>query len=95
MRLLGATAIEDRLQNLVPECIRDFLIGGIKVWMLTGDKRETAKNIAMACNLIEPDMVENIETPSSPLPAAAGGGRGRSGGVLESARSFNQDRLIE
>jgi magnesium-transporting ATPase (P-type) len=58
--LLGATAIEDRLQDLVPESIEDFLAGGIKVWMLTGDKRETAKNIALACNLIDPDM-ENVE----------------------------------
>eukprot|EP00475_Leptophrys_vorax_P015182 TRINITY_DN2154_c0_g1_i1.p1 TRINITY_DN2154_c0_g1~~TRINITY_DN2154_c0_g1_i1.p1 ORF type:complete len:1151 (+),score=308.65 TRINITY_DN2154_c0_g1_i1:37-3489(+) len=53
---LGATAIEDMLQDLVPECIEDFLDAGVKVWMLTGDKRETAKNIALACNLIDPDM---------------------------------------
>ena len=45
LALLGATAIEDRLADLVPECIDDFLKAGIKVWMLTGDKRETAKNI--------------------------------------------------
>ena len=60
LSLLGATAIEDQLQELVPEAIADFLTAGIKVWMLTGDKRETAKNIALACNLIDPDM-EQIE----------------------------------
>jgi len=48
MELLGATAIEDRLSPLVPECIADMLAAGIKVWMCTGDKRETAKNIALA-----------------------------------------------
>mmetsp|Transcript_4962 Transcript_4962/g.11926 ORF Transcript_4962/g.11926 Transcript_4962/m.11926 type:complete len:834 (+) Transcript_4962:908-3409(+) len=85
LRLLGATAIEDRLQALVPECIRDFLSGGIKVWMLTGDKRETAKNIAMACNLIEPDMVATIERESKEAAPV----------LVESASKFNQDRLIE
>jgi P-type E1-E2 ATPase len=56
MYLLGATALEDKLQDLVPECIDDFLKAGVKVWMLTGDKRETAKNIGLACNLIDPGM---------------------------------------
>jgi len=60
LQYLGATAIEDRLQELVPEAIEDFLGAGVKVWMLTGDKRETAKNIGLACNLIDPDM-ENRE----------------------------------
>lgn len=36
MYLLGATALEDKLQDLVPECIDDFLKAGVKVWMLTG-----------------------------------------------------------
>jgi len=56
LRYLGATAIEDQLQDLVPESIADYITAGIKVWMLTGDKRETAKNIGLACNLIDPDM---------------------------------------
>jgi phospholipid-translocating ATPase len=43
--LLGATSVEDRLQDDVPETLEDFRIAGIKVWMLTGDKLETAKNI--------------------------------------------------
>jgi len=63
MTVLGATALEDRLQELVPEAIQDFLLAGIKVWMLTGDKRETAKNIAIACNLIDPEM-EKAEVPT-------------------------------
>ncbi|KAK0416048.1 hypothetical protein QR680_012266 [Steinernema hermaphroditum] len=53
--LLGVTAIEDRLQDGVPECIRDLRRGGLKVWVLTGDKTETAINIAHASNLFSPD----------------------------------------
>ena len=40
--LMGATAIEDKLQDGVPECIQSLLVAGIKVWVLTGDKMETA-----------------------------------------------------
>ncbi|KAL7712465.1 Phospholipid-transporting ATPase [Entamoeba marina] len=50
--ILGATAIEDRLQDGVPETIELLLRGGIKVWMITGDKVETAINIGLSCNLI-------------------------------------------
>ena len=42
LRLLGATAIEDRLQDGVPETIADLKSAGIKVWVATGDKLETA-----------------------------------------------------
>jgi phospholipid-translocating ATPase len=42
LRLLGATAIEDRLQDGVPEAIADLKRAGIKVWVATGDKLETA-----------------------------------------------------
>uniref|UniRef100_A0A1I8A4R1 PhoLip_ATPase_C domain-containing protein n=1 Tax=Steinernema glaseri TaxID=37863 RepID=A0A1I8A4R1_9BILA len=55
MELLGVTAIEDRLQDGVPECIRDLRRGGLKVWVLTGDKTETAINIAHASNLFSTD----------------------------------------
>jgi phospholipid-transporting ATPase len=56
MDLVGATAIEDKLQDDVPEAIRSLLEAGINVWVLTGDKLETAINIGMACNLLEPAM---------------------------------------
>ena len=42
LRLLGATAVEDRLQDEVPETIADLKRGGIKIWVATGDKLETA-----------------------------------------------------
>ena len=45
MVLLGVTAIEDKIQDGVPETLRGLMDGGVKVWMLTGDKTETAVNI--------------------------------------------------
>ncbi|KAI0034026.1 phospholipid-translocating P-type ATPase [Vararia minispora EC-137] len=53
--LLGATAIEDRLQDGVPETIADLKTAGIKVWVLTGDKLETAIAIGYSTNLIGTD----------------------------------------
>ena len=52
--LIGCTAIEDRLQDGVPETIADLGKAGINIWVLTGDKEETAINIAVACNLVQP-----------------------------------------
>jgi len=53
MRLLGSTALEDKLQEGVPACIADLVKAGIATWMLTGDKEETAINIAYACELLD------------------------------------------
>jgi phospholipid-translocating ATPase len=49
LRLLGATAIEDRLQDGVPETIADLKRAGIKVWVATGDKLETAIGLFWVC----------------------------------------------
>uniref|UniRef100_A0A8C0RNE6 Phospholipid-transporting ATPase n=1 Tax=Canis lupus familiaris TaxID=9615 RepID=A0A8C0RNE6_CANLF len=54
--LLGATAIEDRLQARVPETIVTLLKANIRIWVLTGDKQETAINIAYSCKLISAQM---------------------------------------
>lgn len=54
--ILGSTAIEDQLQDNVNEVIDSFVSIGIKVWMLTGDKYETAKNIAYSCKLFQNNM---------------------------------------
>lgn len=62
--LLGATAIEDKLQDGVPSTIAKLGQASIKVWMLTGDKQETAINIAFACQLVDSDM-EQIVVDSS------------------------------
>ena len=50
--LLGASAIEDKLQKGVPESIAQLAKANIKVWVLTGDKQETAINIGFACMLL-------------------------------------------
>ncbi|XP_038627193.1 phospholipid-transporting ATPase IK [Tachyglossus aculeatus] len=56
LQLLGATAIEDKLQEGVPDTIHLLKKGNIKVWVLTGDKQETAVNIGYACRLLSDDM---------------------------------------
>lgn len=53
LELAGATAIEDKLQKGVPEAIDKLRRANIKMWMLTGDKRETAINIGHSCRLIK------------------------------------------
>ncbi|KAF2112977.1 hypothetical protein BDV96DRAFT_524270 [Lophiotrema nucula] len=53
LELVGATAIEDKLQHGVPEAIDKLRRARIKMWMLTGDKRETAINIGHSCRLIK------------------------------------------
>ncbi|XP_034026702.1 phospholipid-transporting ATPase ID-like [Thalassophryne amazonica] len=65
--LLGATAIEDKLQDGVPQTIEQLSKADIKVWVLTGDKQETAENIGYSCNLLREEMNEvfiiNSNTP--------------------------------
>lgn len=54
--LIGSTAIEDKLQEDVGQTIYDIRQAGIQVWVLTGDKVETAMNIGHACQLLEQSM---------------------------------------
>ena len=54
--LLGATAIEDKLQDGVPDTIATLAQAGIKLWVLTGDRQETAINIGYSCKLINEEM---------------------------------------
>lgn len=56
MTILGVTAIEDKLQDNVPSTIFDLAQAGIKIWVLTGDREETAVNIGHACRLINDKM---------------------------------------
>ncbi|XP_065860660.1 putative phospholipid-transporting ATPase 9 [Euphorbia lathyris] len=64
--LLGATAVEDKLQNGVPECIDKLAQAGIKIWVLTGDKMETAINIGFACSLLRQGMKQVIISSDTP-----------------------------
>ncbi|KAM5180149.1 phospholipid-transporting ATPase IB isoform 2-T2 [Mantella aurantiaca] len=56
LMLLGATAIEDQLQGGVPETIATLMKAEIKIWVLTGDKQETAVNIGYSCRLVSQTM---------------------------------------
>lgn len=52
MELVGATAIEDRLQDDVVNTIRTMRLAGMSFYILTGDKKQTAINIGRSCGLI-------------------------------------------
>ncbi|XP_004371294.1 phospholipid-transporting ATPase VB [Trichechus manatus latirostris] len=84
LTLLGATGIEDRLQEGVPDTIAALREAGIQIWVLTGDKQETAINIAYSCRLLDQtDTVytintENQETCESIL-----------NGILEEVKQFH------
>ncbi|XP_048847399.1 probable phospholipid-transporting ATPase IM isoform X1 [Brienomyrus brachyistius] len=56
MLLLGATGIEDKLQDGVSQTIEQLAKADIKIWVLTGDKQETAENIGYACNMLREEM---------------------------------------
>ncbi|CAI2370022.1 unnamed protein product [Moneuplotes crassus] len=60
LNFIGASAIEDKLQENVAETISVLMEANIRVWVLTGDKQETAIEIAKACQLIQEDMEEEI-----------------------------------
>ena len=62
LELLGITAIEDKVQEKVPETIASLRAAGIKVWVLTGDKQETAINIGYACRLLTQEMTVVVLT---------------------------------
>uniref|UniRef100_A0A6I8RAI8 Phospholipid-transporting ATPase n=1 Tax=Xenopus tropicalis TaxID=8364 RepID=A0A6I8RAI8_XENTR len=55
LKLLGATAIEDKLQDDVSGTIFNLARADIKIWVLTGDKKETAENIGYSCKLLDDD----------------------------------------
>jgi phospholipid-translocating ATPase len=63
--LLGSTAVEDKLQKGVPDCIEKLSQAGVKIWVLTGDKTETAINIGYACSLLREGMKQILVTLDS------------------------------
>jgi phospholipid-transporting ATPase len=69
MRFLGASAIEDKLQELVPETLSNLLNAGLRIWVLTGDKQLTAIKIGLSCNMISPKMyLCDLSLPSNSNP---------------------------
>ncbi|KAF1991080.1 phospholipid-translocating P-type ATPase [Aulographum hederae CBS 113979] len=87
--LLGATAIEDKLQDGVPDTIHTLQSAGIKIWVLTGDRQETAINIGMSCKLISEDMTllivneENAEGTRDNLTKKLNAIRSQNAGGIE------------
>ena len=59
-KLVGSTALEDKLQDGVPEAIEMIRKAGIKLWVLTGDKIETAINIGYSCRLLDDSIQQYI-----------------------------------
>ncbi|XP_019187260.1 PREDICTED: phospholipid-transporting ATPase 1-like [Ipomoea nil] len=60
VNILGASGIEDKLQQGVPEAIESLRIAGIKVWVLTGDKQETAISIGYSSKLLTSTMTHIV-----------------------------------
>ena len=56
LTLIGGTVVEDKLQSGVPETIKELRSAGIKIWVLTGDKLDTAENIGHSCNLLSKEQ---------------------------------------
>ncbi|RSL41124.1 hypothetical protein CEP53_012947 [Fusarium sp. AF-6] len=54
LHFLGVSAVEDKLQQHVPETIEKLRRAQVKIWMLTGDKRETAISIAHSARICGP-----------------------------------------
>ena len=70
LTLLGATGVDDQLQDGVRDTVGLLLQAGIKVWVLTGDKQETAITISASCGLLDPASVLALNA-NSPVEAAA------------------------
>jgi magnesium-transporting ATPase (P-type) len=62
LTFIGASAIEDKLQDEVANTISILMEANIRVWVLTGDKQETAIEIAKSCQLIQEGMETEILT---------------------------------
>jgi phospholipid-translocating ATPase len=81
LNLLGAIAVEDKLQEDVKETLVRLEAAGIKVWVLTGDKKETAINISFSCGHFERDMqiVDIANNDANTVGSALEAGLAKSG----------------
>eukprot|EP00054_Salpingoeca_dolichothecata_P027919 m.208040 g.208040 ORF g.208040 m.208040 type:complete len:1154 (-) comp26079_c0_seq4:30-3491(-) len=89
LTLLGATGVEDKLQVGVPRTIASLREAGIKVWVLTGDKQETAIEIARTCQLVTDEMhliLLNSEAAIKQAENAAADVRGQLYDLIADAR---------
>ncbi len=89
LTLLGATGIEDRLQEQVVETIQKLQRAGITTWMVTGDKKETAVNLAHAAG-----MIPSNESAPFPDPVmGSGANNGASEGTSASGANVSEEPL--
>ncbi|XP_042687158.1 phospholipid-transporting ATPase IC isoform X3 [Centrocercus urophasianus] len=89
--LLGATAIEDKLQDGVPETISKLSKADIKIWVLTGDKKETAENIGFSCELLTDETTICYgEDISGLLQTRLENQRNRAGSTTHSSLRMNE-----
>ncbi|XP_026721717.1 phospholipid-transporting ATPase IC isoform X2 [Athene cunicularia] len=89
--LLGATAIEDKLQDGVPETISRLSKADIKIWVLTGDKKETAENIGFSCELLtEETTICYGEDTSALLQTRLENQKNRAGSSTHSSLKMNE-----
>jgi phospholipid-translocating ATPase len=75
LTLLGVTAIEDRLQEGVPEALELLVEAGCRVWMLTGDKKSTAIQIGVSCRMLQaqaPEVAAQADAALENYPEVAG-----------------------
>ena len=94
--IVGTTIVEDKLQEKVPETIYDLRLAHIKVWMLTGDKMNTAYNIGLSCNLINREMkifnICGIEPKKDEITLSVINQRERDQVILDFAKEFQRYR---
>ncbi|KAJ0494825.1 putative P-type phospholipid transporter [Helianthus annuus] len=67
LEIVGASAIEDRLQKGVPEAIESLRKADMKVWVLTGDKQETAISIGYSSRLLTSNMHQVVINSNSKM----------------------------
>ena len=64
--IIGSTAVQDNLQDNVPETLQKFRKAGISTWVLTGDKIETAINVGFAAGMISNETQRIYLTSGNP-----------------------------
>ena len=95
IEIIGITAVEDKLQDYIADTISRLKKGGIKVWVLTGDKLETARNIGFSCSVLSDDReiivmdTDPENAPGTPMDhmvkasqTAAAANENKPGGIL-------------
>ncbi|XP_076826211.1 LOW QUALITY PROTEIN: phospholipid-transporting ATPase ID [Brachyhypopomus gauderio] len=95
MMLLGATAIEDKLQEGIAETIAVLSLANIKIWVLTGDKQETAVNIGYSSKMLTDDMTEVFIVNGYTVQSVRENLRRARKRMMESSRTRDDGKEVE